>query len=83
MIFTGSQLRSRLGWAALLLAAGWISVGVFPITPVEGDEMAVVNALFAWRHTPADFPGLRYYMKFRPAVIICCAVPAQFSAMTT
>jgi hypothetical protein len=55
------RLRSPLGVRlCFLLALGWIAAGVFPITPVEGDEMAVVNALFAWHHFPADFSNLRY-----------------------
>lgn len=55
-----------LPWLLVGALVLWCSYGIWPIVPVEGDELGVVNGLEAWRRGSGDFDRAGYLYPIQP-----------------
>ncbi|MGA3006269.1 MAG: hypothetical protein ABSE59_00110 [Opitutaceae bacterium] len=49
-----------IGGAGVVLALVFVCLGAWPVSPVEGDEMALLNGVHAWMHDTEHFVAVHY-----------------------
>ena len=55
------QLHHVILWSVLGLLLLYLSIGIWPILPVEGDEMAIANGAAKLAYTPDRVTGIGVY----------------------
>ena len=64
--FLLSPLARRVGLVVCILWLAWLLVGIFPITPLEGDEQGVIHGATSLASGDARYWNLRYLYEIQP-----------------
>lgn|GEM_PF-1395866 len=84
---TSSNSRALIGpWRLLGLVllgvyAAWLAVGIFPISPVEGDEQGVINGAAAMARGEVAYLDMAYLPEVQPGAYILLSTLSRWSGL--
>jgi hypothetical protein len=70
-----------LGGIALCVYAAWLVVGVFPISPLEGDEQGVINGATAMARGETAYLDLAYSPEIQPGSYVLLSTASRWSGL--
>ena len=68
--FLASPRARRVWWVICAAWGAWLLVGIFPITPLEGDEQGVIQGATALAHRDARYWNLEYLYEIQPGAYV-------------
>jgi hypothetical protein len=71
-------------WLAVVLLgayAAWLAVGIFPISPLEGDEQGVINGATAMAKGEIAYLDLAYLPEVQPGAYILLSIMSRWSGL--
>jgi hypothetical protein len=70
-----------LPWTLVLLWAAWLSLGIFPIAPIEGDEQGVISGATALARNETTYLELAYLPAIQPGAYALLAAAHRFGGL--
>ena len=79
-----SSPRAQRVWLAVCLAwFAWLLVGIFPVTPLEGDEQGVIHGATALARGDMRYWELRYLYEIQPGSYVAISRLARLTGWST
>lgn len=71
-------------WVSVALLGAyvaWLAVGIFPVSPLEGDEQGVINGATAMSRGEANYVGLSYLPEIQPGSYALLSTASRWSGI--